>query len=119
VFQSLGVCLQAIAQLVQQLGHQTVADAVTTTPNSWASLRRLLQVQRSADSGSPRLSGSINRSKSLTSVASCSTVLLLEALRDFWSANVKKLSEDAGPEAAKFTVHNLKSLFRATHLDKR
>src|SRR4029077_19646885 len=30
-FQSLGVCLQAIAQLVQQLGHQTVADAVTTT----------------------------------------------------------------------------------------
>ncbi len=30
-FQSLGICLQAIAQLVQQLGHQTVADAVTTT----------------------------------------------------------------------------------------
>src|SRR5258707_9530646 len=30
-FQSLGVCLQAIAQLVQQLGYQTVADAVTTT----------------------------------------------------------------------------------------
>src|SRR5580700_11678788 len=30
-FQSLGVCLPAIAQLVQQLGHQTVADAVTTT----------------------------------------------------------------------------------------
>src|SRR5208282_1529959 len=30
-FQSLGVCLQAIAQLVQQFGHQTVADAVTTS----------------------------------------------------------------------------------------
>src|ERR1700740_2229924 len=76
-FQSLGVCLQAIAQLMQQLGNQTVADAVTpTAPNSWASLRTLLQVQRSGDSGSPRLSGSINRSKSLTSVASCSTVRL-------------------------------------------
>jgi hypothetical protein len=45
-------------------------------PNSWASLRTLLQLQRSGDSGSPRLSGSINRSKSLTSVASCSTVRL-------------------------------------------
>src|SRR5258705_5020007 len=30
-FQSLGVCLQAIAQLVQQLRHQTLADAVTAT----------------------------------------------------------------------------------------
>src|SRR4029077_15788610 len=29
-FQSLGVCLQAIAYLVQQLSHQTVADRVTT-----------------------------------------------------------------------------------------
>jgi hypothetical protein len=30
-FQSLRVCLQAIAQFVQQLGHQTVTDAVTAT----------------------------------------------------------------------------------------
>ena len=58
------VGLEAVAQLVEQLGHDLVADAVALARSSAARLRTLRVVQRSGDSASPRVPGSISASRS-------------------------------------------------------
>ena len=75
-FQSLGVGLQTIAYLVQQLSHQTVADPVTTPAQFLGQFAHALASPAQRRLRSPRLSGSIKDSKSLTSVSSCSAVRL-------------------------------------------
>src|SRR5260370_32825607 len=57
-------------------GGISIVSRATGVSRRAIALRTLLQVQRSGDSGSPRLSGSIRCSKSLTNVASCSAVRL-------------------------------------------
>jgi len=75
-FLGLPVGLQAIAQLAQHPRHHAVAGRVPICCNSAASLRMLLQVQRSGDSGSPRVTGSTSRSRSRSRVGSFATAFL-------------------------------------------
>ena len=61
--QGLGVGLQAVAEVVEQLADDAVADGEPLLARASASWRVLLQVHRSGDIGSPRVSGAINSSR--------------------------------------------------------
>jgi hypothetical protein len=52
-FQSLGICLQAITQLVQQLGHQAVVDAVTATAGACREPRLRVNIKRPQRTSEP------------------------------------------------------------------
>ena len=68
--QRLAVGLEAVPRVVQQLGDRPVADRWPRPVSAAASWRVLLQVHRSGDSGSPRVTGSTRRSRAAASVGS-------------------------------------------------
>ena len=69
----LAVGLQAVAQLLEQPRHRPMADRVPLVDSSSsASVRVLLQVQRSGDFGSPRVAGSTSASSAGRKPASVS-----------------------------------------------
>src|SRR5208337_4797270 len=72
----LAVGLKAELLLPQQFAHDRVADAMPRAASSAANRRRLLQVQRNGDIGSPRASGSTSPFKSSRSFRSVTTSAL-------------------------------------------
>ncbi len=71
-FLGLTVGMQAVSSASEQFAHDRATDLVPELANSTARTRKLLQVQRKGDIGSPRLSGSTSASRSLISVGSAS-----------------------------------------------
>ena len=69
-FFGLAIALQTVAQMVQDLGHFGMADRMLASAQGIGDGARTLVVQRSGDSGSPRVVSSIIASSLCTSCGS-------------------------------------------------
>src|SRR5271165_2338892 len=69
----LAIGLHTVAEPAQEFADERAPDLVPMSRRLWLSLRRLLQVQRSGDIGSPRASGSTNLFKSSSNRGSRAT----------------------------------------------